>query len=355
MAFGAVLVPLVLPLAGKIRRAGNSPSVNYLDEQADKLRGAVLEEWGHELEVKKLSSDTLPVPFAIAKEISGPIKVPKDKKDKAWSAQEETGTTKDEKESAKYATENINVVVMAPWSANLREPQLKGTCDKIAEAVGVFRSSGLPNRLVVLGEPGSGKSILAQALTVELVGEEVSGPGSGVGAVRARPVPVLLQLATWDPTVPLSEWAAVQMARTYTWLAEETEAQKGRSRTLATALIEQGRVLMVLDGLDEVAAENRMMAFEKLSLAARGNQAMVVTCRTAEYAQLVHDARHAMPKTPVVRLDPLPLYKVTAYLRGRHDSRFDKLANWIVAEPHGALAEALSSPLALYLVDNVLL
>jgi hypothetical protein len=340
MAFAAAMIPLVLPVAGKIWRAGNVPSADYVDEQADNLREAVLEDWGPELEVKKLSSNPLPVPFAVATEVRCPVKVRKGRK----------GSTEDE-------TKDTTVAVMAPWSSMLDgschwQPELTGTCDKIAEAVDDFRRSGLPNRLIVLGEPGAGKSILAQALTVELVKARAPGRGSGIGAVRAQPIPVLLQLATWDPAVPLNEWAAVQMARAYPWLAEETEAQRGTSRTLAAALIERGRVLMVLDGLDEVAAENRMAAFEKLSEAARGDQAMIVTCRTTEYAQIVYGAKHPMPKTPVIRLDPLPLDKVTAYLDGL-DYRFGKLADQMAAEPDGAVAKALSSPLALYLVTNV--
>jgi hypothetical protein len=54
----------------------------------------------------------------------------------------------------------------------------------------------------------------------------------------------------------------------------------------------------VLDGLDEVAAENRLAAFRGLSEAASKDQPMVVTCRTREYAQIVYDARQRMPGTP---------------------------------------------------------
>jgi NACHT domain len=306
----------------------------------------VLDDWSKELARRFTSDVPLPVPFTPATKFKGRIQV-------------NTVTVNGEKEPV--YEDDVEVTVMTRWSAiphNPAEmsPKLYGTCDKIAEAFAVFRRMGLQNRLVVLGEPGAGKSILAQKLTVELVQQELDNPS--IRAAREQPIPVFLQLATWDPEVPLNDWASVQLARTYPWLAEETEVQRGNGQTLAYSLITRGRVLMVLDGLDEIAADNQLKAFERLSVAATDEQSLIVTCRTKDYAQIVHDAGHAMPKTPVIQLDSLPLGKVNAYLDGLDDDdgvdrRFAKLTRRMAAEPNGALAQALGSPLALFLVTNV--
>ena len=149
------------------------------------------------------------------------------------------------------------------------------------------------------------------------------------------------------------------MVRIYPRLGRELQGKDGARRTLADWLIDQGRVLMVLDGLDEVSRENQRAAFRKLSEAASKNQAMVVTCRTKEYAQIVYDAkRQPLPKTPVVRLHPLPPAQVRTYLTKADDRqpaspRFGQLLERIESDPGGPLAAALSSPFALWLVYTV--
>jgi hypothetical protein len=328
MSVAAVVIPVLVAAGGKIWRAGNSPSAAYLGERLAKLRESVLGEWDAQVKLRIIAYP-LQVPFNGVTEVTCRI------------------TERDGKEG------EATVPVVDSWAAILggphrRHPELKGTYDSIAD---VF-TRGLPSRLIVLGEAGAGKSILAQALTVKLLQPGAPEGHGEPSAPQAEATPVFLQLATWDPAVPLNEWAALQMARTYTFLGEQIEVRNGNRQTLADTLIEQGKVLMVLDGLDEVSAENRLAAFEKLSKAALGGQAMVITCRTREYAQVVHDAKHPMPKTPVIRLFPLPLRDVKTYLTDA-GPRFRGLLARVRAKPGGAIAKALSSPLALYLVTSV--
>jgi hypothetical protein len=330
----AVLIPLVLAVGGKILRAIDSSSTEELDQQAGKLRAAVLQQWETEVALRT-PVYPLPVPFSVAHKVSGLI-----------SVKQPDGT---------LVAEQRDVEIMDSWDAILRNPRrrppkIAGTYNSITN---VFGAKGLPSRMVVLGEPGSGKSILAQSLTVRLLGSAADGESE---TERSRVIPVLLPLATWDPVVKLNDWAAEQMARTYPWLSKQIQVRGGAERTLAGWLIDQRRVLMVLDGLDEIAAENRLAAFQQLREAATGEQAMIVTCRIDEYAQVVYDAGQPLPKTPVVRLQPLPLADVRTYLAKRDTGsrrRFRKLVGEIDAAPAGPLAEALSSPLALWLVTTV--
>jgi hypothetical protein len=337
LAGAAALVPIVLAIAGKVRRPATTPSISELDEQATILAGMVLKQWSDEVELR-ISVYPLPVPFTAATEITANLIL----KNAQGEEERRKGT----------------VCVMDSWTAILRDPDreppsIDGTYNSVT---GKFGADGLPSRLVVLGEPGSGKSILAQGLTVGLLRSRQADDDA---ARRSKAIPVLLPLATWDPAVPLTEWAAVQMVRIYPRLGRELQGKDGARRTLADWLIDQGRVLMVLDGLDEVSRENQRAAFRRLSDAAAKNQAMVVTCRTTEYAQIVHDAkRQPMPKTPVVRLHALPPEQVRTYLTKADDRqfmspRFGRLLERIESDPGGPLATALSSPFALWLVSTV--
>ncbi len=328
LSAATLLVPLVLGAAGGVLRTVKPPSTRELDEQVEDLREMVLAQWRKEVKAR-IFPYPLPVPFSVAATVELPVP-----------------TT---------STYPAGVPVMDSWAAILQKarrapPDIDGTFESIAE---VFRTEGLHCRLVVLGEPGGGKSILAQWLTVQLL-EAVP---SGAGAVHDGPssaIPVLLQLRTWDPDVDLEDWAAVQMTRIYPWLGAETQGLGGATRTLADQLIEQDRVLMVLDGLDEINPENRLAAFRKLS--ASKDRAMVITCRTREYAQIVYQAGQPLPRIPVIRLDPLPMADVRTCLipvDGDPSPRFGRLMGRIELSPDGPLAQVLSSPLALWLVTTV--
>ncbi|WP_239382771.1 NACHT domain-containing protein, partial [Frankia sp. CIT1] len=94
-------------------------------------------------------------------------------------------------------------------------------------------------RLVVLGEPGSGKTVLLLRLALDLLARR--DPGG--------PVPLLIPVASWNPDrVNLYDWLETQMIREHPWLASTAVAGISRARALLTA----GLILPVLDGLDEI-------------------------------------------------------------------------------------------------------
>jgi predicted NACHT family NTPase len=96
-------------------------------------------------------------------------------------------------------------------------------------------------RLVVLGEPGSGKTVLVLRLVLDLLERRRSG----------EPVPVLVSAASWDPAVSgLYGWLAGQLALSYPSLAGT--AEPGSVSRRFRALIDSGLIVPVLDGLDEI-------------------------------------------------------------------------------------------------------
>ena len=129
-------------------------------------------------------------------------------------------------------------------------------------------------RLVVLGEPGTGKTILMVRLVLDLLGRRISG----------GPVPFsLASVASWDPTSQdLRDWLGVQLLTDHPALV--SPPPEGRAEpTQADALLASGLIFPILDGLDEIPEEVRGPAISRINDALRPGERMVVTCRTQQY------------------------------------------------------------------------
>ena len=81
-------------------------------------------------------------------------------------------------------------------------------------------------RLVVLGEPGSGKTILSMRLLLDFLNIRT----------KVEPVPVIFSIGPWNPAVSLRDYLTKCLTRDYPWLAVPAFNQS----SLAGALIEKG-------------------------------------------------------------------------------------------------------------------
>lgn len=326
----ALLVTVLLAFTGHLGRHTSEASSGRLKKVAKQLAGAVLAQW-----TKNVARITDPYPLRV------PFSA-------VETATADPGDVSLSSAAAQPLPPDAPTVVMATWDSIRDQPVaeplvLDGVFTDIAT---VFTTSGLHRRMVVLGEPGSGKSMIAQWLTVELLKSHS----------EVKLVPVLLSLATWNPKTPLEEWAAAEMAQTYQSLSKEVQTAGNMERTLAYQLIAGKHVLMVLDGLDEMATGNQCDALRRLSEFAKSGQQFVVTCRTKDYIRIVDQAGAPLAKTPVIALGPLAMDDVIEYLRGTSllhgpsAHRWDRFLEYLVTEPDGPLAVAMTSPLVVWLV-----
>lgn len=152
-------------------------------------------------------------------------------------------------------------------------------------------------RLVVLGRAGSGKTVLALRLVLNLL----------AARTPRDPVPVIVSLGSWNPADSLEDWLISHLIRDYPWLAE-TDAT---GLDMATALVDARRILPVLDGFDEIADDLRPAARRQLS---ETDMALVLTGRPEEYTTAVVGTR-GVHGAAVIELTDLALDDVAGYLR----------------------------------------
>ncbi|CAM5530975.1 NACHT domain-containing protein [Streptomyces abikoensis] len=191
-------------------------------------------------------------------------------------------------------------------------------------------------RLVVIGKPGAGKTVMAILLTLDLL-EERQAQGGG-------PVPVLLTLSSWDPrTEHLHTWAARRLLEEYPALANAAVFGPDAARRLVT----EGLVLPVLDGLDEMPVPLHAKAIEALDGISPGAP-FVLTCRSEEYEAAVVAGGTVLATAAVVELEPVGVREVIAFLTARGvagGDRWSAVAARLRTDSGGAPAKVLSSPL----------
>ncbi|WP_410646506.1 NACHT domain-containing protein [Amycolatopsis sp. cmx-4-54] len=238
-------------------------------------------------------------------------------------------------------------------------------------AAGIWRSYGGPDsgslntvaefyeslelgRLVVLGEPGSGKTVLMIRLLLDLA-NKVHG--------EKFKVPVRLSLPSFS--YPPQQTRDVR-ERLDAWIADQLTSIYGVPRSVAEALVRGGWILPILDGLDEMDGDTadprravEVIAALNTAGGPRGWQ-VVLACREENYRNLPASTR--LQDASSVTMGALEVEQILGWLSHRFPdpNRPDRVqARWrpvltrIRTNPAGRLAKFLSSPLHLYLAVSV--
>ncbi|MFE5813026.1 NACHT domain-containing protein [Streptomyces sp. NPDC056479] len=208
--------------------------------------------------------------------------------------------------------------------------------------IGSFYGCTRYGRVVLTGQAGAGKTVLAVELVLALL--ENRGPEDLV--------PVRLALAGWDTHRAFEDWLAERLVEEY-----------DRHPAVARLLVRQGRVLPVLDGLDEMdpaaaspaAAPRARAALETLNgrFHGRSPAPVVLTCRAEQY-EVFSGAGRGLRDSAWIDLAPVTADQARRYLDGRAlTNAWQPVLDELGRHPQGPLAAALSTPWQLTLAATV--
>jgi len=133
----------------------------------------------------------------------------------------------------------------------------------------IFDSIGMGRSLLILGAPGSGKTTMLLELARGLI-------------ARAReditqPIPMVFNLASWTEKLTLADWLAQELNNLYSV-----------PRKTAPDWVKGNKLLLLLDGLDEVRQDNRAKCVEAINAFRKQNglTSLAVCSRSQDYADL---------------------------------------------------------------------
>ena len=303
------------------RDSEDGPNVD-LSAVSDMFAAAVRDQWESEASARRLN-DPYPLPVC-------------------WIAADEP-LFDSWQDIEILATSGAGFSTHSSWARGPRD--LEGEGNQLAEVL-----LRVPTRrLVVLGQPGSGKTILVIRLLLDLLQSRNSGD----------PVPVLVSAASWDPsTSALRDWLVSKLGIDYPALtASAPSGYLGQS--CIEALINQHLITLIIDGLDEIPDRARGVAIARINDAMRPGEFLVVTSRTDRFRNSVKASTGegvTLRGAAGVEICPLNPAASLRYLRSDASGsvgadRWAPVAEAIAA--NGPMAEILSNPLMVALARAI--
>lgn len=137
-------------------------------------------------------------------------------------------------------------------------------------AADIFEGIGAGRTLLILGEPGCGKTVTLLKLAESLIARSEND--------LSQPLPVVVNLSSW----------AKQRKSIIDWLVQEIHNIYKASKSLAKIWVEQEQLILLLDGLDEVNAKYRNDCVKALNqfIQTHGLTEIVVCTRIHDYENL---------------------------------------------------------------------
>ena len=215
--------------------------------------------------------------------------------------------------------------VEPPWNSTIDLPKQRQQLSLSKTRIEtVFDATGL---LLILGEPGSGKTTTLLELLSTLITRAETNP-------KER-IPIVLNLSSWKKPQTLEEWIADKMSSAYRVPTK-----------LARTWLDKGYLIPLLDGLDEVKAGQQADCVEAINayLTQFEPPGLVVCSRLMEYQWLPE----RLKLNGAICIEPLSQQQVDAYFAAI-GTEFESLRGAIQQDT--ALQELTQSPVMLNIMS----
>lgn len=178
-----------------------------------------------------------------------------------------------------------------------QESAPEDTLEQPGKMIDVFNRRGVQGKLLILGEPGSGKTTELVSLASDLLKQAETDD-------RA-PIPILLELSNWKEDLPIEHWLVAQLKEGIYQLPPK----------ISKRLLENQLLLPLLDGLDELGLERQgkcIKAIKQWMDKNRQQLYLVVCCRREEYEQ---GAAKLTTLNAAIYIKPLTEDQIQQYLK----------------------------------------
>lgn len=235
-----------------------------------------------------------------------------------------------------------------PFSASTASAGSAKPIDNALSTRELFEHPDIHGRLLILGEPGAGKTTELLALAKDLLQQAQQGDD--------HPIPIIFELSAWlaEPDKTLADWFMAQLKEQYDIPLE-----------VSKHWIDHNQILPLLDGLDELRRVDDADGVTSAELAQQQQQAqqiqcirdinnyldtrtqasLVVCCRRKEYEALEQQGEKLRRLQGAVYLQSLSGQQIEAYFQ-----KTERPHLWIALEDQPELLELARSPLFLLML-----
>ncbi|MBD1922988.1 protein kinase [Microcoleus sp. FACHB-831] len=182
-----------------------------------------------------------------------------------------------------------------PWGLVWETPDLsQQPLPPGTKIIDKFDELGAGRTLLILGDPGSGKTTTLLELARDLI--------TRAEQHISQPIPVVFNLSSW----------AGDKQTIAAWLVQELNTKYQVSQEIGQTWIKDQVIILMLDGLDEVSSDRRDLCVQAINKFSQeyGQTEMVVASRIKDYQNL----SHRLKLQGAICLQPLTLKQIHQYL-----------------------------------------
>ncbi len=234
------------------------------------------------------------------------------------------------------------VRAMASAAGNAEASVAADTLAGEAASLGAILREQVPTgRLVVLGDEGSGKTVLLERLVYDTLRDRPPG-----GVVHVR-----FPMSHWPlQGVGLNAWMASYLTAIEPTLAHPAPTPYPKSINRAEALLRERLVVPVLDGFDELPASAQAGVLENINRSLRTGDRIILASRPAAYRAAVSSVGSPLKGAAGIVLQPVSAEQAEQFLRQKKGD-WDELCALLGTDT--PVGRTLKTPLALFLCRTV--